>query len=393
VIAIADQAVGRARECADALGIQHVHATVDELLAVHGAPDIVSAVVPVSQNFPVVAACVEAGVQVVSCEKPIHFSLEEADSLVELCRCRGTLFACGQCHWSHPLGTEVFDWVRAGNIGKVTSACIPGGCPREVSGGACPQLAAIRLLCGMEVSWVEGWVLAPEPTYDAVPEGRPAHEADCAAFGRLGFANGAVCTIPAPLQRDTAHRVPPAAASAQEEEEGGLPANLLLPPDGEGVMAALLKERRWAGRSLTLLLLLVVVVVGGRWLLCHRTHGSSRRLARWAQGRRDTGCCVSHLTRTRPLRGWTAGLRRLWPGQPTVPGRAGLQPSASARAVEPCPCVPSVVFQRPRCVCVRARVRACVACVLCHVMWWEPCLLNCEGRGRGRRWPRGGPLI
>ena len=119
------------------------YGTVAELLAVT-VPDIVSAVVPVSQNFPVVAACAEAGVRVVSCEKvrhalvhpalnprgaaagggvgrpkfdslrhrrpspggvvaqPIHFSLEEADRLIELCRSKGCLFACGQCEIHTP---------------------------------------------------------------------------------------------------------------------------------------------------------------------------------------------------------------------------------------------------------------------------------------------------
>ena len=47
--------------------------TVEELLEVM-VPDIVSAVVPVSQNFPIVAACAEAGVRVVSCEKVSHQS-------------------------------------------------------------------------------------------------------------------------------------------------------------------------------------------------------------------------------------------------------------------------------------------------------------------------------
>ena len=97
VVAIADQAPRRA-DFAARFGIKHAYETVEELLEAHGAPDIVSAVVPVSQNQPVVSACVAAGVRVVSCEKPIHFSLQEADALVELCRTGGTLFACAQCH-------------------------------------------------------------------------------------------------------------------------------------------------------------------------------------------------------------------------------------------------------------------------------------------------------
>jgi hypothetical protein len=96
----------------------------------------------------------------------------------------------------------------------------------------------------MEVAWVEGWALPPEPTYDVLPDGRPAAEArarpsptravslpsllsslssesgraelcgraqaeaDRAAWGRLGFPNGAVCTILAPPAEQTAHPLP-----------------------------------------------------------------------------------------------------------------------------------------------------------------------------------------
>ena len=218
VVALVDPALPRTRALAARFGVVRVCTTVDELLAPgHGpAPDIVSVVVPVGQNVPVVSACAHAGVDVVSCEKPIHWSLEQADALVELCRAKGTRFACGQCAWAVPFMPEIFDWVAAGNIGKVTSASIPGGLPTEVSGGGCPQLAAIRLLVGQEATWVEGWTDPCEPTYDVLPQPSDAtltaadlesssitpapqpHEADCTAWGRIGFANGAVCTIPPP---------------------------------------------------------------------------------------------------------------------------------------------------------------------------------------------------
>ena len=124
-------------------------------------------------------------------------------------------------HWSHPLSTEVFDWVRDGNIGEVASAAIPSGLGNEVCGGGCPQLASIRLLTGMEVAWVEGWALPPEPTYDVVPVGADPAEADCAAFGRLGFANGAVCRIGAPPQASTAHPLPADIPEDLLQEEAG----------------------------------------------------------------------------------------------------------------------------------------------------------------------------
>ena len=202
IVALVDTALPRVRVLAERFGISAVFGTIDELLAVQ-VPDIVSAIVPVGQNVPVVAACANAGVRVVSCEKPIHWSLAEADALVELCRSTGTLFGCAQCQYAVPYMKECCEWVASGNIGEVVAAAIPGGIPTEVSGGGCPQLAAIRLLVGAEVSWVEGHSLPSEPTYDHLPEASAEipdpkpHEADCPlAYGMLGFANGAVCTIP-----------------------------------------------------------------------------------------------------------------------------------------------------------------------------------------------------
>ena len=134
----------RVSDFAERFGVPACYSTVEELLEDKdiAVPDIISAVVPVGQNAAVVAACAEAGVRVVSCEKPIHFSLEEADRLIALCKQKGTLFGCAQCHFSQPQLTEVFDWVTAGNIGEITAASIPSGFQNEISGGACPQLVS-----------------------------------------------------------------------------------------------------------------------------------------------------------------------------------------------------------------------------------------------------------
>ena len=66
LVALVDSAERVAR-LGERFGVE-TYGSVEELLRV-AVPDIVSAVVPVSQNFPVVAACAEAGVRVVSCEK------------------------------------------------------------------------------------------------------------------------------------------------------------------------------------------------------------------------------------------------------------------------------------------------------------------------------------
>ena len=193
--------VDRARDRRDAFAKLHgISATYDNLeeLLVREVPDIVSAIVPVGQNHPVVTACAEAGVRAVSCEKPLSASLSEADEIVRFCRERGTLLGCGQAGIATPYMPEVVDWVRDGNIGTLTAAAIPGGLPMEVSGGGCVQLAATRILTGMEVEWVEGWTLPSEEGY-AEPE-TAAIEADCPAYGRLGLSGGIVCEIGEPAK-------------------------------------------------------------------------------------------------------------------------------------------------------------------------------------------------
>ena len=200
IVALVDRARDRRQAFADRYGIQTVFDSVEELLS-REVPDIVSAVVPVAHNYPTVVACAEAGVRVVSCEKPVAAELTEADAMVRICRDRGTLLACGQAAWATPFMPQVVDWVRAGNIGRLTAVAVPGGLPVEVSGAGCVQLAAVRILTSTEAEWVEGWVLPSEPGYVA-PPGRPDIEADCPAYGRLGLSGGIVCEILEPRPGD-----------------------------------------------------------------------------------------------------------------------------------------------------------------------------------------------
>jgi len=195
LVGLVDRARERRQEFAQRYGVTAQYDDIEELLA-DTVPDIVAAVVPVSQNYPVVKACAEAGVRVVGCEKPISAVLAEADAMVELCRQRGTLFACGQAAWAAPYMPQVIRWIHAGNIGRLTGVAIPGGLPVEVSGAGCVQLAALRLVTQMDAAWVEGWELPPVPGY--VAPGTEPLEADVPAYGRVGLDGGIACDIPAP---------------------------------------------------------------------------------------------------------------------------------------------------------------------------------------------------
>ena len=196
IVALVDRAKDRRQTFADRYGIETVFDTLADLLD-REIPDIVSAILPTSHNPDAVIACAEAGVKVVSCEKPIAVELSKADEMVRICRERGTIFSCGSVYSGVPHLLETVDWIKAGNIGKLTAAAIPSGLPREMSGGGCVQLTLLQLLTGMGVEWVEGWTLPPEsgwlPSMDVLPE-----EIDCPAYGRLGLSGDIVCEIPMP---------------------------------------------------------------------------------------------------------------------------------------------------------------------------------------------------
>ncbi|NKB69802.1 MAG: hypothetical protein GKR89_22245 [Candidatus Latescibacteria bacterium] len=199
IVALVDRATERGRAFAAHFGIDQVFSSIDELLA-REIPDIVSAILPVAYTRDVVIACAEAGVKVVSCEKPIDYQLARADETVRICQERGTVLGCGTALWMAPYIRQTVEWIRQGHIGALTGASIPGGLPVEVSGGGCHWLAQMLYLTGMKVEWVEGWILPPEGNY-ANPEATEPTQIDYPAYGRLGLSGGIVCQIPNPQRR------------------------------------------------------------------------------------------------------------------------------------------------------------------------------------------------
>jgi len=201
IVALVDQARDRRQTFADRYGVEVIFDTISDLLA-NDLPDIVSIILPVSHNPEVEVACAEAGVKAISCEKPIAVTLSQADEMVSTCREHGVAFGCGTGYWDGPYLSEIAEWIQAGNIGRLTGAEIPAGLPREVSGGGCVQLTMIRLLTGMEVSWVEGWTLPPESGWMPTTE-IDNQQIDCPAYGRLGLSGEIVCQVSEPSTNDS----------------------------------------------------------------------------------------------------------------------------------------------------------------------------------------------
>ncbi len=196
VVGLVDRSSDRRQRFADQYGIEKVYDCLEALLA-EDLPDIVSAVIPVESNPETVIACAEAGVRVVSCEKPMAVTLSDADEMVRICRERGTVFSCGSLYADVPGLSEALNRVRAGFLGRITGAVIPGGLPREMAGAGCVPLTLLRLLTQQEIVWTEGWTLPPEPGWTP-PPGVLEDEMDCGGYGLVGLSGGVVCEISKP---------------------------------------------------------------------------------------------------------------------------------------------------------------------------------------------------
>ena len=196
LISLVDRSADRRDAFAAHYGVPRVCDDISQLLN-DGPPDLVAVSLPVGTNPEAVISLAEGGVRAISCEKPIAVELARADDMVRVCRERGVPLGCGTAYWELPQLLDTVQWVRDGHVGQLTAAAIPGGLPLEVSGSGCVQLTMMRLLTGMEVEWVEGWVLPAEDSFTGPPEARP-WEIDGPAYGRLGLSGGIVCDIPAP---------------------------------------------------------------------------------------------------------------------------------------------------------------------------------------------------
>ncbi|MAE63047.1 MAG: hypothetical protein CMJ18_02140 [Phycisphaeraceae bacterium] len=197
IVALVDRAAGRRDAFARHFGAESVYDDVAAMLA-DQVPDIVSLVLPVAVSPGVVMTCARAGVRVVSCEKPIATSLQEADEMIRICRACGTMLGCSTAYWEgrHLLATARY-LLDEKPLGRITAASIPAGVEREVAGAGCVAFSLLALFTGMTPAWVEGHALPSWERY-TWPTDVAACEIDSGVYGRIGMSEGVVCDIPDP---------------------------------------------------------------------------------------------------------------------------------------------------------------------------------------------------
>ena len=151
--------------------------------------DIAAPVLPVRANAAAVLAAARAGVKLISCEKPLTASLEDADRMVGECRSRDILFAAGLLSKNRPHFWRALEMVRAGEIGTLHSINTYGSCVQ----GGCHAINLARHFADFAaVEWVTGWVSG-----DPCSDYEEAHEEGQTSVGQIGghirFANGIDC--------------------------------------------------------------------------------------------------------------------------------------------------------------------------------------------------------
>ncbi|MEA2597339.1 MAG: hypothetical protein QOF01_3808 [Thermomicrobiales bacterium] len=159
-------------------GVTNVYADYREMLE-RERPDIVSVATSAKPRPKIVIDCARAGVRAILAEKPIAFSLAEADAMIDTCREQGTILAVGCTRRWDAYWNAARALIDAGEIGQVLQVTAYGRAAISHNGSHLIDL--VRYLAGGDVSWVVG---------EAESDAQAAADDDFMANGYLAFDNG-----------------------------------------------------------------------------------------------------------------------------------------------------------------------------------------------------------
>lgn len=117
VTAVASRSDTRAREAAEAAGIDRWHGSYEGLLS---DPDIEAVYIPLPNHMHAewAIAAADAGKHVL-CEKPLAMSSRDARSMVDACSDAGVLLMEAFMYRLHPMWVETMSMIESGDIGEV----------------------------------------------------------------------------------------------------------------------------------------------------------------------------------------------------------------------------------------------------------------------------------
>ena len=135
-------------------GVERVYESHETLLA-RARLDIVSVCTRTEERPAVVAACAEAGVKVIFAEKPLAWSLGEAEAMLAACRQRGAKLGVGCLRRWHPFYRQAKRLIDEGEIGAVLQ--ITGYCGSTLSHDGSHWVDLMRYFANdAPVDWLVG---------------------------------------------------------------------------------------------------------------------------------------------------------------------------------------------------------------------------------------------
>lgn len=179
VVAGADPYAEQREAFSERWGIDHVYADYREMVEQEQL-DIVSVATSAKPRPEIVRTLAESGVRGIYAEKPIAFSLAEAEAMVEACRANNVVLAIGCTRRWDPWWAMARQLIAEGQIGKVLQINAHGAA--AISHNGSHMIDLIRYLAGDEVTWVFG---------EAESDEAAQTDDDLQMNGYLAFAGGA----------------------------------------------------------------------------------------------------------------------------------------------------------------------------------------------------------
>ena len=160
------------------LDSEHLYSDYREMLEKEDL-DLVSVCTTARVRGQIVEDAARAGVRAIWAEKPISLTLEEADSMVQVCRQQGTALAINCARRWNPFFAEARRLIQEGELGQILQVTAYAQCGLSHNGSH--AIDTLRYLAGGEVEWVFGEMESDEAA---------AAENDLMGNGYLAFDNG-----------------------------------------------------------------------------------------------------------------------------------------------------------------------------------------------------------
>ncbi|MSP11833.1 MAG: Gfo/Idh/MocA family oxidoreductase [Chloroflexi bacterium] len=160
-------------------GLDNMYADYREMLAKE-KPDIVSVTTSAKPRPGIVIDCANAKVPLIFAEKPLAFSLAEADAMLAACDKNGSKVAVGCTRRWDAYWNSARDLIDSGELGQVLQ--VTGYGRAGISHNGSHLIDLIRYLAGGHVKWVFGEMESDE---------KAAGDEDMMGNGYLAFDNGA----------------------------------------------------------------------------------------------------------------------------------------------------------------------------------------------------------